>query len=264
MQGNQISWAELKKLRNSVSEENKLDVFDIEKFYKFFKALYKTKGVAGEQFEQISEKSNCSQDKTLQGHATDVINGEVELAEVLRAVKGLKTGKAAGEDGLLNEFLKESNTEILTVITKLFNLCLKFGIYPWNTTLVSPLHKKGCPHDPDNYRAIAVGSNLGKLFSGILLSRLLEFRKQHCPDTPNQQGFCKEAQTTDHIFSLNTCIEKYVKRQRKRLYSSVLWISRRRLIQYRGKLYFINCKHFAFKERFSIAFDTCTRTLKRG
>ena len=74
-----------------------------------------------------------------------------------------------------------------------------------------PLHKKGCPHDPDNYRAIAVGSNLGKLFSNILLSRLLEFRPVHYPETLNQRGFCKGAQTSDHIFTLNTCIEKYLR-----------------------------------------------------
>ena len=106
-----------------------------------------------------------------------------------------------------------------SALARLFNECLKFEVYPWNTTLITPLHKKGCPHEPDNYRAIAVGSNIGKLFSSLLLNRLLEFRSIHCPDTPNQRGFCKDAQTADHIFSLNTCIEKYVKKQRKRLYS---------------------------------------------
>ena len=115
--------------------------------------------------------------------------------------------------------LKNCKEVALSALTKLFNECLRHEVYPWNTTLITPLHKKGCPHDPDNYRAIAVGSNIGKLFSTILLNRLLEFRSIHCPDTPNQRGFCKDAQTADHIFSLNTCIEKYVKRQRKRLYS---------------------------------------------
>ena len=32
-------------------------------------------------------------------------------------------------------------------------------------------------HHSDNYRAIAVGSNLGKLFSSIMLERLIQFRK---------------------------------------------------------------------------------------
>ena len=80
------------------------------------------------------------------------------------------------------------------------------------------MHKKGDKDNPNNYRAIAVGSNLGKLFSSILLERLITFRNIHCPDTTNQLGFVKEAQTSDHIFTLRTCIEKYTK-QKKRLYS---------------------------------------------
>jgi hypothetical protein len=44
------------------------------------------------------------------------------------------------------------------------------------TALITPLHKKGNKSDPNIYRAIAVGSNLGKLFSGILLDRLIQFR----------------------------------------------------------------------------------------
>ena len=38
-------------------------------------------------------------------------------------------------------------------------------------------------------------------------------------DTPNQLGFCKNAQTADHILTLSTCIEKYVKANKGRLFS---------------------------------------------
>ena len=52
----------------------------------------------------------------------------------------------------------------------------------------------------------------------MLLKRLVSYRLLCCPDPPNQLGFCKEAQTVDHIFTLDTCISKYIK-QGKRLYS---------------------------------------------
>ena len=148
----------------------------------------------------------------------DILNKPIELEEVNNAIKELKLGKAAGEDNILNEFLKSAQLPLVTLVSKLFNLYLDYGIYPWNTTLVCPLHKKGCPHNPDNYRAISIGSNLGKLFSSILLQRLLLFRAQYCPDTVNQQGFCKNAQTSDHIFTLNTCIEKYIDKEKTRLF----------------------------------------------
>ena len=119
-------------------------------------------------------------------------------------------------------------------------------MYPWNATVITPLHKKSEIYHPDNYRAIAVRSNLGKLFSSIMLERLIQFRKYTCPDivcdhfsrpcilrekrarvgynhispdTENQFGFCQKARTADHLFSLRTCIEKYVKRDKRYLYS---------------------------------------------
>ena len=147
------------------------------------------------------------------------LNGEGTDAELSRTIQKLIRGKAAAEDGILNEFLKHATNNTKSVVLKVFNECLSNGIYPWNTALITPLHKKGDRSDPNNYRAIAVGSNLGKLFSNILLERLIAFRSTYCPDTNNQLGFVKEAQTSDHVFTLNTCIEKYLK-QKKRLYTS--------------------------------------------
>ena len=81
--------------------------------------------------------------------------------------------------------------------------------------MITTLHKKGCKSDPDNYRAIALSSNIGKLFSTILLHRLIKYRQTHCPDPINQLGFTKKAQTHDHILTLNTIINKYKKKSTK-------------------------------------------------
>ena len=108
----------------------------------------------------------------------------------------------------------------VTLLTKLFNVCLESGSYPWNTNVITPLHKKCSLDDPDNYRAVAVSSVLllGKLFSTILLDRLIRFRNKNCPDPPNQLGFTKQAQTYDHILTMQTIMSKY-KKQRKNLYA---------------------------------------------
>ena len=219
LQDNNISWKDFKKLREATKPEPNLDLYDVETFYNFFSSLYEERQLppdCPQKKNKLHENSNSNNVLLL---LQEILNKDIRPEEVSNGVKNLKNGKAAGEDLILNEFLKNCKEVALSALTKLFNECLRHEVYPWNTTLITPLHKKGCPHDPDNYRAIAVGSNIGKLFSTILLNRLLEFRSIHCPDTPNQRGFCKDAQTADHIFSLNTCIEKYVKRQRKRLYS---------------------------------------------
>ena len=216
LQGGNISWTDFKKLRNATKAESQLDLFDMESFYVFFSQLYKKRNLS---IDRRKASSTSSANTNMLLLLQQILNKDISIEEVKDGVNGLKNGKAAGEDLILNEFLKNSKVAALSALARLFNECLKFEVYPWNTTLITPLHKKGCPHEPDNYRAIAVGSNIGKLFSSLLLNRLLEFRSIHCPDTPNQRGFCKDAQTADHIFSLNTCIEKYVKKQRKRLYS---------------------------------------------
>lgn len=219
LQDNNISWKDFKRLKEATKAEPNLDLYDIETFYIFFSSLYGKRQLSTDYRKNNNEQHQSHNINNMLMLLQEILNKDVKPDEVSDGVKNLKNGKAAGEDMILNEFLKNCKEDALLALTKLFNECLRFEVYPWNTTLITPLHKKGCPHDPDNYRAIAVGSNIGKLFSTILLNRLLEFRSIYCPDTPNQRGFCKGAQTSDHIFSLNTCIEKYVKRQRKRLYS---------------------------------------------
>ena len=94
-----------------------------------------------------------------------ILNKDIQIKEVEEGIKRLKNGKASGEDLILNEFLKNCKDTAILAVTRLFNECFTLEVYPWNTTLITPLHKKGCPHEPDNYRAIAMGSNIGKLIT---------------------------------------------------------------------------------------------------
>ena len=72
--------------------------------------------------------------------------------------------------------------------------------------------------DLDNYRGIAIGSSLGKVFSLILLERLKTLTETSHPISPNQVGFQKNHRTSDHVFVLNTIVNKLVKVDKKKLY----------------------------------------------
>ena len=104
-------------------------------------------------------------------------------------------------------------------VLKTFNHSLESGLYPWHTSVITPIYKSGNPFNPDNYRAIAVGSCMGKLFSSILLDRLLLFKNLYCPDPIEQLGFSKGAQTNDHVFTLKTIVDKYTRKHRVKLYA---------------------------------------------
>ena len=87
----------------------------------------------------------------------------------------------------------------------------------WTVSFLKPIFKKGEKTDLDNFRGLAIGSAFGKLFS-ILLNRLMEYIKQKKLILPNQIGFMKGSGTSDHIFLLQTIIEKVVKKGKKKLY----------------------------------------------
>ena len=114
---------------------------------------------------------------------TEVLDKDITLSELESSIEKLKNGKAVAEDGIMNEFLKNTSRLMRQTIVKVFNDCLEQSL---------------------------IGSNLGKLFAGVLLNRLLMYRNVNCPDPLNQLGFFKGAQTSDHTFVLNTCIQKYL------------------------------------------------------
>ncbi len=69
----------------------------------------------------------------------------IELIEVDKAInKELKTGKAAGPDGICPEIIKCMGPEINPILTKLFNGILSKGDYPneWGEGIITSIHKK--------------------------------------------------------------------------------------------------------------------------
>ena len=216
---NNIKWESLKKLQRTRSDQNNgLDLHDFANFYTFFKELYSKQSMSAEKISDHKRATEILQSCPIDVETEEILNSNITMEELCKHIAKLKRRKAAAEDKITNELLIYTNPQVKEIILKVFNESLNHGVYPWNTALITPLHKKGDKSDPNNYRAIAVGSNLGKLFSGILLERLISFRNTYCPDPINQLGFVKDAQTNDHILTLTTCINKYVQ-GKKRLYT---------------------------------------------
>ncbi len=83
---------------------------------------------------------------------TNIINDLITIEEVNSGIKSLKSGKASSIDMISNEILKSLDCDHRSVLRDIFNACFSNGIYPWNSSVISPLHKKGNKSDPDNYR----------------------------------------------------------------------------------------------------------------
>ena len=215
-----IDWNALKQLSDEHKDEDQFDIYDLILFHKFFNDLYNKKcGKESGHINGHDQIKNTPIDHFQSQLQVDALNHCFSLSEMESVIKRLKNNKSVSEDLISNEMLKHMSTHFKKLLLKLFNDCLQQGVYPWNRSITTPLHKKGDRQNPDNYRAITVGSCLGKLFSSLLLKRLLDFREVMCPDYPNQLGFRSGAQCNDHILTLNTIIEKYVRVGKKRLFA---------------------------------------------
>ena len=89
----------------------------------------------------------------------------------------LKRGKASGYDSVPYEMIScvlQTNPDL---IRKLLNSILTnpVTISKWQTSMITPVHKKGPKGDPDCYRGISIMSCFAKYLLAILNHRLLAF-----------------------------------------------------------------------------------------
>ncbi|KAL5272963.1 hypothetical protein ACHWQZ_G000969 [Mnemiopsis leidyi] len=188
--GKNVNWKRFKNIKNMKANGNKLDVFDMMNFSRFFKDLYGKPTISQQKIAQLQEEISK---EIQQRKLSETLDCDITPEELEGCIRALKSGKAVSEDLISNEFLKSSGQTLRNAVLNIFNQCLEFGVYPWSTS---------------------VGDR-----RGILLQRLIKFRAQTNPDTPNHFGFCKEPQTSDHILTLSTAIEKYVTSHKTRLFS---------------------------------------------
>ena len=215
--GHVLDWKKFKNLKQE-NDNNKvlLDKYDLLSFFEYFSNLYQKDPKVNEELLSNAH-SYTETHKSLSGHDLTLLNTEISINEIVAATKKLNLNKSVSEDLLSNEMLKNLCPQGIKAIQKIFNHCLSNGLYPWHTSVITPIYKSGDPYNPDNYRAIAVGSCFGKLFSTILLQRLHAFKSECCPDPIEQLGFTKGAQTNDHILTLKTIIDKYTTKQKTSL-----------------------------------------------
>ena len=188
------------------------------------KIVYRS--VSKETFAEHFEKLNNSAsehvivtDTEMNNNAENgVLDDRITEEEVEKCIRCLKNNKASGQDGILNEFLKHSGKDMVTIITKLFNVVLNSGKMPntWTTGYICPIFKgKGSTLDPDNYRGITIVSCFGKLFSSVLNRRITTFLEVNNLLGQEQSGFRKGHSTLDHIFTLHCLIDAYLSRKKK-------------------------------------------------
>ncbi|UYV70882.1 hypothetical protein LAZ67_8000969 [Cordylochernes scorpioides] len=106
-----------------------------------------------------------------------ILGSEITNADIYKEIAGLKSNKACGPDGIPNEVLKTLPDSYILLLKQLYNSVMTTGKYPaiWTNSTIHPIFKNGYKNSPFNYRGIALISNVSKLFTSILRSRLEEW-----------------------------------------------------------------------------------------
>ena len=144
----------------------------------------------------------------------------ISIDEINKAMKRLNKKSAPGPDKISGNFLYAGKVELQNVLSLYLNKLFSHAFQPHGHSLnfLVPIFKKGEIWMPDNYRGIAIGSALAKIFELILLGRLEEKIYEKHPISINQIGFKKGHRTSDHILVLKTIIDKFVKNDKKKLF----------------------------------------------
>src|SRR4029434_5183484 len=104
--------------------------------------------------------------------------------------------------------LKHSTPKLRETILKLF--CRPLFQNNGKVSHITPIHKKGDKHKPDNYRGLTQGRKLGNLFCAILNNRITQFIQNNNIINSSQIRFLQNNRPTDHIYTSHTLIEERV------------------------------------------------------
>ena len=128
--------------------------------------------------------------------------------EIRKALAACPNGRAAGKDDLPYEAFSAGGEVAIDMLHSLFAVSYTEEVHPreWDTGLINLLYKKGCPHDPKNYRAVTLLSTAAKVYEGVLLGRIQQVLTETQFLSPTQGGFRKGMSIPESFYTLYTTL----------------------------------------------------------
>ena len=102
----------------------------------------------------------------------------VNVDQVFKVLKNLKTGKASGPDGISAMLLKSCARQLSYPLSSLFNSSLQSGVIPktWKLSEVIPVPKKKFPKLDNDFRPVALTSIPMKCLETIINFKCISFQ----------------------------------------------------------------------------------------
>ena len=128
------------------------------------------------------------------------------MRELVECIKSLKNNKTAGEDEIMNNFLKNlpdfKMTELLSLVNK--SWCTSKVPTNWKNSLIIPNYKPGKEaSDPKSYRPISLLSCVAKVAEKMVNTRLQWHMERNGLHSPTKFGFRPGHSTEDLLVKLD-------------------------------------------------------------
>nr|KAG5694296.1 hypothetical protein BaRGS_032014 [Batillaria attramentaria] len=138
----------------------------------------------------------------------DISTNPPTKTEIIKAIKSLKSGKAAGPDGIPPEALKADIQTSTDMLHPLLRKIWESESVPqdWKKGHLVKLPKKGDLSSCSNWRGIMLLSIPGKVLTRIILERLKTALDKTLRE--EQAGFRNDRSCTDHIATMRIIIEQ--------------------------------------------------------
>lgn len=167
--------------------------------------------------------------------------------ELLEAVKRLKPRKAPGPDGIPGEIIRMITKERPEVLLRLYNLCLKGGVFSrqWKVARLVLLDKgRGDPESPSSYRPLCLLNMMGKVMELMIRPRLIAAITAAGGLSSSQHGFRKGRSTIGAVGEVQAAflrLQEYGYRKRpfvlvvlldvKNAFNSARWVDMLRVFK---------------------------------
>ena len=122
----------------------------------------------------------------------EYLDSEISSTEITEVCAAQKSSKAPGPDGISIRVIKQCYGVLLPLLYQLFYTCWTSQRIPesWKESYLLPLYKgKGDRSCPNNYRGLALGNVVYKIYTSILRKRLYNWANYKNLIPPNQYGF---------------------------------------------------------------------------
>ncbi|XP_012529645.3 serine/arginine repetitive matrix protein 2 [Monomorium pharaonis] len=129
---------------------------------------------------------------------------------------------APGPDGVSYRDLRGADPGA-GLLSAVFNACLRLEAVPasWKTSNTLLIHKKGDQNVLENWRPLALGDTVPKLFAALLADRLADWSIDHGRLSPAQKGFLRDEGCYEHNFVLQEVLNDA---RRTRRQAVVAWL----------------------------------------